>query len=284
MEVLFCFVDAPAPGDRWATDVSLDGFIEAHGEFCDIRGWVAAKSSQEEAQNWTREAVAAGLQHYARETFARRYLDLLERVDALVCEALQDSVLVMQVLLDRPGASGELRAREREIWAEVLDSEEGVARYVSGTMMEMRGLSRLERMRRLYALRGERLGRSLPFGVNAVEILSEAFGSEAFVVDFLAIKERAVRPTDAVSRVCRDLAQRDLRALYRNIFRDSMRGLCERFSVSRRFQRYVVQGWVLPEVDRRFQLRELGQEPPRETQVRYRGFPRVQGLSGTQPF
>ncbi|TXD35557.1 hypothetical protein FRC98_15200 [Lujinxingia vulgaris] len=265
MEELFVFVDAPAHGDRWTTTVSAHDLIALHPELrCFGEGGSGARTSQ---QPWLEEAVEAGLQRYGYDTFGRLYIDVLGRIDELVCEALQDSVLAMQATLGRPGATGQLAAREQALLEQILDEEEGVARYVEGPMLELRYQRPITRLRTLYALRGARLGRGLPYSIDAAQILEDAFGGEAFVIDFLGMKERVARTVDAVSLACRSFARRDLAQLYRVLFYDVMDGLTQKFSMNMPFQRFVIGGWVLPEVRRRHTLRRLGAEEAPEAEI-----------------
>jgi len=267
MEVLFDtfeFIDSPAPGDRWTTELSLRHFIETHRELRVLRGAPGATSGDD---RWLAEAVHAGLQRYGCETFSKLYVDLLGRIDDLVCEALHDSVLAMQVCLERPGARVQLEQRERVMIAQILDDEIGVASYVAGPMLGLRHQSIISRLRTFYALRGARLGRALPFSVSAPQILEAAFSSDTFVIDFLAMKERVARTADAVTLACRSFARRDLAQLYRALFIDVMEGVGHKISTCRAFQRFVISGWVLPEVDRRLVLRRLAMEDLAEVQV-----------------
>ncbi|RDV37797.1 hypothetical protein DV096_11815 [Bradymonadaceae bacterium TMQ3] len=255
MEELFVFADAPGHGDRWTTAISTRDLIAMHPalhDFGDVGDDVG-----ESRELWLEEAVEAGLQRYGCDTFSRLYIDVLGRIDEMVCEALHDSVLAMQAILNRPGAARQLAQREKTLLDQILDDEQGVARYVAGPMLELRYQRPIARLRTLYALRGARLGRGLPFGVDASQILEDAFGGEAFVIDFLGMKEQVARTVDAVSLACRNFARRDLAQLYRAIFSDVMAGLTRKISVNRRFQRFVIGGWVLPEVRRRQTLRRL---------------------------
>lgn len=296
MEELFVFVDAPAHGDRWTTAIRASDLIALHPELHDF-GEVGS-AADAAGEPWLIEAVEAGLQRYGCETFSRLYIDVLERIDAMVCEALHDSVLAMQSTLKRPGAARQLRQREQTLLDQILDDEQGVARYVAGPMLELRYQRSIARLRTLYALRGARLGRALPFGVDASQILEDAFGGEAFVIDFLGMKEQVARTVDAVSLACRNFARRDLAQLYRRLFNDVMAGLTQKISQNRRFQRFVIGGWVLPEVRRRQTLRRLGADEAAAVDIlpldpgalergtMWRGGQRVirEDRSGLQPF
>lgn len=186
MPFLFSFTDVPRLGDEWETDFDIDVAIHTRPALIEQRDRFARTYNTQFAAEELRTAMYNGLRDFGYEQFSGLDEVLYQRFSQLTLEAIGDT----RVANDAIGApvlseaSVEFRRCQREIYAETFDSEAIVARFVRDLACVLDALDPVERMRRIYGLRGARIGEDLPFFDHAADLLFEVFSSEKVIARY----------------------------------------------------------------------------------------------------
>ncbi|MBA2664346.1 MAG: hypothetical protein H0U74_18805 [Bradymonadaceae bacterium] len=280
MSLCFWFTDAPRLSDVWKTNLDIDVMIHTRPPLLVQRDRFARTYGTRHAEQALQNCVIRGLKAYGYATFESLYESLYDGLERLTCEALADMIIAFNAFDESPESVQMFAERERILFDEILDIPEMVVYFVDNLLLRLSLLDPLERMRELYGLRGARLGHDVPFSKNAPEMLARAFGSEEIIPqlrradssppkkaslgeqaedDSIALEEPGAKlPTIPT------IKSLDLRKLHDDLFADVMAGLIERLDEHPQFVDTLLEHWVVPRLDERFEEVDAHIEEMRE--------------------
>jgi hypothetical protein len=159
----------------YLTNIDIDRLVHTHPRLREQRDRFVDAFGVWYAREATREVFQEILGQYVVERVEPAIERLQETLDQLAEESIADSMLAAMIV---GGVLDHERLRERE--TEILSDTFGMALGIGGLASE-ESLGPVERMRRIYAVRGAQLADELPETSASRRLLTEMLGGEGFI-------------------------------------------------------------------------------------------------------